>query len=118
MIDDSDTDSQKQSRYYENAYFLEQFKNAPKIPGRTYQKARQANDRTILPTKIYTLPSDSTIDDATDTTEYIVFDDKIDRRSDDDDNSEEDYIPNYSILATPRQTTRFNARQMIVLNGK
>ena len=94
--DDSDTDSQKQSRYYDDAYFLEKFKNAPKIPGRTYQKARQANDRTILPTKIYTSPPDSTIDDAMDTTEYIVFDDKIDRRSDDDDDSEEDYAPNYS----------------------
>merc|ERR1711884_602712 len=30
----------------------------PKILGRTYQKARQANDRTILPTKIYTSPPD------------------------------------------------------------
>ena len=29
----------------------------------------------------------------------IVFDDKIDRISDDDDNPEEDYTPNYSILA-------------------
>ena len=49
--DDSDTDSQKQSRYYDDAYFLEPLGNEPKIPGCTYQKARQANNCTILTDK-------------------------------------------------------------------
>ena len=51
--DDSKTDSQKQLRYYDKAYFLEQLKNAPKIPGRAYQKACGANNCTILPTTIF-----------------------------------------------------------------
>ena len=40
--------AKKKSRYYDNDYFLDQLENAPKIPGRTYQKARRANNRTIL----------------------------------------------------------------------
>ena len=51
----ADDDDLSDEDDYSTVYDL---RNPPKISGCTYQKARRANDRTILPTKIYTSPPD------------------------------------------------------------